>query len=158
MIQMVLVVAGECGLNINKGHSNVLLFNHYGISLEEVGGNKSIKYLVTDVEDCRICCREYKHGKIESEEKIANLTSAIARLSNKLVRGKNTGRVASVVQLLVLGATAAVVWAKEEKIHLLRVENKVLEADSKCTSLHASGSIAGGNGAIYSFHTNSERK
>ena len=31
-------VAGECGLNINKGKSNVLLFNHDRIKLEEVGG------------------------------------------------------------------------------------------------------------------------
>ena len=36
MIQMVIEVAGECGLNINKGKSNVLLFNHDGIRLEEV--------------------------------------------------------------------------------------------------------------------------
>ena len=38
MIQRVTEVAGECGLNINKGKSNVLLFNHDGIILEEVGG------------------------------------------------------------------------------------------------------------------------
>ena len=44
MIQMVIEVAGECGLNINKGKSNVLLFNHGGIRLEEVGGIRFIKY------------------------------------------------------------------------------------------------------------------
>ena len=38
MIQRVTEVAGECGLNINKGKSNALLFNHNGIILEEVGG------------------------------------------------------------------------------------------------------------------------
>ena len=38
MIQMMIEVALECGLNINKGKSNVLLFNHDGIGLEEVGG------------------------------------------------------------------------------------------------------------------------
>ena len=37
MIKMVVEVAGECGLNINKGKSNILLFNHDGIRLEEVG-------------------------------------------------------------------------------------------------------------------------
>ena len=37
MIKMVVEVAGECGLNITKGKSNVLLFNHDGIRLEEVG-------------------------------------------------------------------------------------------------------------------------
>ena len=37
MIQMVIEVAGECVLNINKGKSNVLLFNHDGIRLERLG-------------------------------------------------------------------------------------------------------------------------
>ena len=36
MIQMVIKVARECGLNINKGKSNVLLFIHDGVRLEEV--------------------------------------------------------------------------------------------------------------------------
>ena len=31
MIQIVIEVAGECRLNINKGKRNVLLFNHDGI-------------------------------------------------------------------------------------------------------------------------------
>ena len=48
-IQMAIEVSGECGLNINKGKSNLLLFNHDGIrleSLEEPGGwrNKCIEY------------------------------------------------------------------------------------------------------------------
>ena len=34
LIQMVTEVAGECGLNINKGKSNVLIYNHDVIRLE----------------------------------------------------------------------------------------------------------------------------
>ena len=47
MIQMVIVVDGESGLNRNKAKSNVLLFNHDGIRLEEVGGirvSNTIRY------------------------------------------------------------------------------------------------------------------
>ena len=37
MIQMVVEVAGECGLKINKGKSNILLFNCKGVQPDEVG-------------------------------------------------------------------------------------------------------------------------
>ena len=37
MIQMVVEVAGECGLKINKGKSNVLLLNCKGVKPDEVG-------------------------------------------------------------------------------------------------------------------------
>ena len=63
MIQMVIVEAGECGLNINKGKSNILLFNPAGVRLEEVGGitvSNTIRYLGADVEDSRMCFREYR--------------------------------------------------------------------------------------------------
>ena len=64
MIQMVIEVAGECGLNINKGKSNVLLFNHDGIRLEEVGEirvSNTIRYLDADMGDGRMCFREYRN-------------------------------------------------------------------------------------------------
>ena len=49
-------------LNINKGKNNVLLFNHDGIRLEEVGGirvSNTIGYLCADMEDSRMSFREY---------------------------------------------------------------------------------------------------
>ena len=56
MIQMVVEVAGECGLCINKGKSSVLLYNCREGKPDEVGGIKvvsSIRYLVTDVGESR---------------------------------------------------------------------------------------------------------
>ena len=41
MIGVVVRVAGRCGLNINKGKSNDLLYNHRGIPPERVGGTYS---------------------------------------------------------------------------------------------------------------------
>ena len=56
MIQMVIEVAGECGLNLNKVKSNVLLFNHDGIRLEEVGGirvsNTDIWVQIWEIVEC----------------------------------------------------------------------------------------------------------
>ena len=82
MIQMVIEVdvAGECRLNINKGKSNVLLFNHDGIRLEEVGGiraSNTIRYLGADMGDSRMCFCEYRKGKIQLAERMANLTFSV---------------------------------------------------------------------------------
>ena len=80
MIKMVVEVAGECGLNINKGTSNVLIFNHDRIRLEEVVGIKvsnTIRYLGADVGDSRKCFREYRKGKIQLAERMANLTFSV---------------------------------------------------------------------------------
>ena len=80
MIKMVVEVAGECGLNINKGKSNVLQFNHDRIRLEKVGGirvSNTIRYLGADVGDSRMCFCEYRKGKIQLAERMANLTFSV---------------------------------------------------------------------------------
>ena len=92
MIQMVIEVAGECGLNINKVKSNVLLYNHDGIRLEEVGGirvSNTIRYFCADVGDSRMCFCEYRKGKIQLPERMANLTfSVISKSCDKLLIDK----------------------------------------------------------------------
>ena len=89
---MVIEVVGECGLNINKGKSNVLLFNHDGIRLEEVGGirvSNTIRYLGADVGDSRVCFRECRKGKIQLAERMANFTfSVISKSCDKLLIGR----------------------------------------------------------------------
>ena len=58
MIRMVVEVAGECGLCINKGKSCVLLYNCRAGKADEVGGMKvvvsSIRYLgqMLGIVDC----------------------------------------------------------------------------------------------------------
>ena len=125
MIQMVIEIAGECGLNINKGKKHVLLFNHDGIRLEEVGGirvSNTIRYLGADMGDRRMCFAEYRNGKIQLAESMANLTfSVISRSCDKLLIGKTYWK--SVVQPRVLSAATVVVWTKKEKKQLL--ENRV---------------------------------
>ena len=75
MIQLVIEVAGECGLNINNGKINVLLFIHHGIRLEEVGVirvSNTTRYLGVDMGDSRMCFREYRKRKIKLAERMAN--------------------------------------------------------------------------------------
>ena len=73
-------MAGECGLNINKGKNNVVVFNHDGIRLEEVGGirvSNTIRYLGADKGDSRMCFRKYRKGKIQLAERMENLTFTV---------------------------------------------------------------------------------
>ena len=114
-------------MNINKGKSNVLLFDHDGIGLEEVKGirvSNTIRYLGADMEDSRMCFREYIKGKIQFAETMANLTfSVISKSCDKLLIGKTYWK--SVVQPRVWSAAAVVMWTKEERKQLQIVENRV---------------------------------
>ena len=120
---MVVEVAGQCGLCINKGKSSVLLYNCRAGKPDEVGGMKvvsSIRYLWTDVGDGRLCFGECQKGKIRLAEKMANFTfSIIARFCNKIVVGKTYWK--SVAQPMVLSATAVMVWTGGEVERMQRV-------------------------------------
>ena len=127
MIQMVKEVAGTCGLKINKGKSNVLIFNNDGIRLEEVGGirvSNTIRYLGIDRGDSRMYFHEYRKRRIQLAEKMAKLTfSVISRSCDKLLIGNTYWK--SMVQPRVLSAAAVVVWTREEKRQWQRVDNRV---------------------------------
>ena len=63
---MVVEVAGECRLCINKRKSSVLLYNCREGKPDEVCGMKeasSIRYLGTDVGDSRLCFGECQKKK-----------------------------------------------------------------------------------------------
>ena len=104
-----------------------MLFNQDGIRLEEVGGiwvSNTIRYLGADVGESRVCFREYRKGKIQLAERMANLTfSVISKSCDKLLIGKTYWK--SVVQARVLSAVAVVGLTKEERKLLRRVENRV---------------------------------
>ena len=108
---MVVEVAGECGLSINKGKSNVLLYNYREGKPDEVGGMKvvnTIRYLGTDVGDSRVCFGECQKGKMRLAERMANLTfSIVARSCNRILVGKTYWK--SIVQPRILSATAVMV-------------------------------------------------
>ena len=60
-------MAGRCGLKINKGKSNILLYNHRGIVAERVAGvavAKCVRYLGTDMGNGRIVNSARKNGQI----------------------------------------------------------------------------------------------
>ena len=71
-----------------------------------------------------MCFREYRKGKIQLAERMANITfSVISKSCDKLLMGKTYWK--SVVQPRVLSAAAMVLWTKKERKQLQRVENSV---------------------------------
>ena len=94
--------------------------------MEEVGGIRvanTIRYLGANMGDSRMCFRECRTEKIQLGEIMESLTSVISRSCDKLLIGKTYSK--TVVQTRVLSAAAVVVWTKEEKRQLQRVENMV---------------------------------
>ena len=141
---MIRMVAGECGLCINKRKSSVLLYNCRAGKPDEVGGMKvvsSIRYLGTDIGDSRLCFGECQKGKIRLAEEMANLIfSIIKRSCNKMVIGKTYCK--SVVQPRVLSATAVMVWTGGGGADAVGGEQG-LETYIGCARIHANSGAAG---------------
>ena len=147
MIGLVVEVAGKCGLNINKGKSNVLVYNRRGRGHpKRVGGIEvasSVRYLGTDLGNSRQCFGSYKKGKLVLTESMANLAfSVVYRSCDRLLIGKTYWK--SVVQPIVLSASSVVVWSRQEKAKLQVVENRVW----RCTNKYTGGSVAGGDRGV----------
>ena len=90
-IKMLTEIAGECGLQINKDKSTVLIYNSKDQS-EEIEGlkiTKEIKYLGVSIINQKNCFKNQieksiKKGKIYAN----NIPSIIAKASNKILIGK----------------------------------------------------------------------
>ena len=83
MIRLVVEVAGKCGLNINKGESNVVVYNCRGEHPERVGEIEiasSVRYLGIDLGNRKQCLSSYKKGKLVLTEKMTNLAFSVVYL------------------------------------------------------------------------------
>ena len=83
MITVVVGAAGRCGLSINKGKSNVILYNYRGIQTERVEGiavTNSVRYLETDLGNSRNCFNAYRKGRVALVGKDGKLYILIGRV------------------------------------------------------------------------------
>ena len=84
-------ICRECGLEINKDKSNILIFNMED-KPEEIEGIKvteSIKYLGIEIEGKKNMFKKQRKSMIEKAEKLSNMTySVIAKSCHKLLIGK----------------------------------------------------------------------
>ena len=90
-IKALVQIAGECGLEINKTKSNILIYNMKDppTDIEGIEVTDSVKYLGTKIANKRNCFQEHKKQIFKKAYKFINQTASIAaRSCNRLMVGK----------------------------------------------------------------------
>merc|ERR1711972_190554 len=91
IIQILIDIAGECGLELNKDKSKILIYNNKE-KIEEIQGIKTtneIKYLGLTVTNNRDCFNNQKQHNKDEATKYSNIIPAIIyRSCNRLLIGK----------------------------------------------------------------------
>ena len=121
-----IAVSKECGLDINKSKSNIIVYNmkEEPTSIESIEVKSSFKYLGVTVENTRNMFKKQKSTMIEKAQKMANMTySVIAKSCNKLLIG-NTFWKGLVLPSVLYGTN--MIFLTENEIRKLQViENRV---------------------------------
>ena len=105
-IRILVEVAQECGLELNKEKSNILVFNNKEETenIEGINVTTEIKYLGIKVVNKRNCFKEQKQKAINEAYKFANIVpSVISRSCNKLLIGSTYWK-HTVLPLVMYGA------------------------------------------------------
>ena len=128
MVEIVMQIAGEQGLSINRSKSEALIFNDkdsrtvdniWGIAVVD-----NIRYLGVIVESKRNCFGKHKREKLKLAKKMVNMTySVIVRACSRLIIGKTYWK--SVVLPSILYASAVIGWSPDDLLKLQRLENSV---------------------------------
>ena len=119
-------IAEKYGLGINKGKSNILIFNRKGTQtmIEGIEIQNEIKYLGITIEDYRDIFRKHKQKKLQLAEKLANNTySVINRCSNKMIIGKTYWK--SIAIPAIIYGSGVIEWNQQEQQKLQVIENRV---------------------------------
>lgn len=125
-IDLIENIAMQCGLQINKEKSNILMYNQRE-QLDTIANIKicnKIKYLGITIENKKNCFREHKKEKLNKAKQLANMTYSITERScNRLLVGKGYWK--GVGLAATLYGAEILDYNKEELEKLQRIENKV---------------------------------
>ena len=129
MMNVLREVALECGLEINNGKSQCVVYcgrrnwEKFG-HIDGIRVTNQMKYLGTVVNDGRGYFRLHRKNKIQLGEKMSNMAySVIARSCSRVVIGKAYWK--NVVLPSVLSGSAMILWTVEELKMLQRLDNRV---------------------------------
>ena len=86
-------IAEECGMNINKAKSNIMIFNHkekiHEDNIEGIQITDTIIYLDVTIQSKRDCFKKHTFEQMNKARRYGNLMPAvIANSCNKLLIGK----------------------------------------------------------------------
>ena len=119
---MITEIAKECGLNINKEKSNIMIYNYKEATEEFIEGisvTKKINYLGITIQNKKDCFKLQKLESLEKAKKNANIMPAvIAKSCNKLLIGKHTESAA--LPSILHGSE--VIYYSEAEIKRLQIE------------------------------------
>ena len=119
---MITEIAKECGLNINKEKSNIMIYNYKEATEEYIEGisvTKKINYLGITIQNKKDCFKLQKMESLEKAKKNANIMPAvIAKSCNKLLIGKHTESAA--LPSILHGSE--VIYYSEAEIKRLQIE------------------------------------
>ena len=125
-INLIQDIAMQCGLQINKEKSNVLIYNQreQPDTIANVKTCSKIKYLGITIENKRNCFKEHKKERLIKAKQLANMTYSITERScNRLLVGKGYWK--GVGLATTLYGAEIVDYTKEELNKLQCIENKV---------------------------------
>ena len=144
MIDVLEAGARECGLSISKEKSKVMVFGGCD-GARRVRGMEvvdEIRYLGVVVSARRDCFRKNRMERIESAERMVNMTySVVERSCDRLLMGKTFWK--SVVLPGVLHAGELMVWSRSELDKLQRLENGVWRQVMRAPSYAAVAGLQG---------------
>ena len=126
LLDVVVEVARECGLEISKTKSSCMIYNEKNKpeNIRGIAVMEKMKYLGVIINDKVECFKEHKNDKITLCKKMANMTySVTARACNKLLIGKTYWK--SVVLPCVMTGAAVIQWNEKEIEQLQKLENSV---------------------------------
>lgn len=126
VVEETVIIAGECGLEINKEKSKALIFNMQDKPQEIAGirASKTVKYLGITLNDSRNMFKEHKRLMVEKAMKMANITySVVARSCARMLIGKTYWK--SIALPVVLYGSKIMDFTKQEIGKLQRIENNV---------------------------------
>ena len=125
-IKALIEVCGDCGLEINKDKSNIIIFNMKDkpAEIEGIKVTESIKYLGLEIEGKRNMFAKQKKNMIRKAEKLANMAySVIAKSCHKVIIGKTYWK--NIALPAILYGTAVMNITETEIKKLQRIENGV---------------------------------
>ena len=122
-IAVITEIAKECGLNINKEKSNIMIYNYKETTEEFIEGisvTKKINYLGITIQNKKDCFKLQKFESLEKAKKNANIMPAvIAKSCNKLLIGKTYWKSAALPSIL---HGSEVIYYNEAEIKRLQIE------------------------------------
>ena len=125
-IKTVIEISRECGLEINKQKSNIIIFNmkEKPNEIENIKVTDRIKYLGITVCDKKDCFKVQKEEMLQKAQKLANMTyPVIAKSCNKLLIGKTYWK--SIALPSILYGTNVMQLTDTEIGKLQTIENSV---------------------------------